>query len=137
MMHHILIVLLALSASAANSPCSYGGISYPHSPSMPIVGKTQTCNCQNGNWIKCKENYNKGKDALSALAKRAKLSPKDFVFNLRNSMPTSSGLGGIIRPLDVDTFPSLKGHGISYSLFNIEPCGINLPHVHPRATELV
>ncbi|CAM6054393.1 unnamed protein product [Sphagnum tenellum] len=29
------------------------------------------------------------------------------------------------------------GQGISYTLFNLEPCGINLPHVHPRATELL
>lgn len=29
------------------------------------------------------------------------------------------------------------GEGISYTLFSIKPCGINLPHHHPRATELI
>jgi hypothetical protein len=136
----LVVILLALFDSALSdrsSPCRFGTISYPHSPIKPVVGKTLTCYCQNGSWIKCTENYNVGNNALSALQRRSKLSPKDFVFDLRNSMPTSRGLGGTIRLLDVDTFPSLKGQGISYALFNIEPCGINLPHVHPRATELV
>ncbi|KAJ1454285.1 RmlC-like cupin domain-containing protein, partial [Pelagophyceae sp. CCMP2097] len=42
-----------------------------------------------------------------------------------------------IRAVTVAELPSLYGEGLSYSLFEIEPCGINLPHEHPRATELL
>ena len=59
------------------------------------------------------------------------------MFDLLGSYPSSESAAGTIRPLDVTNFPSLAGQGLSYSLFNIEPCGINLPHVHPRATELL
>lgn len=31
---------------------------------------------------------------------------------------------------------SLLGKGIASGLLNIEPCGINFPHIHPRANEL-
>ena len=37
---------------------------------------------------------------------------------------------------NVDTFPALKGEGIANTLFSLNPCAINTPHVHPRATEL-
>lgn len=45
--------------------------------------------------------------------------------------------GGNIRGGDVGAFPVLDGEGLSYTLFTLEPCGINLPHVHPRAAELL
>ena len=32
--------------------------------------------------------------------------------------------------------PVLAGEGVSITLFTIKPCGINEPHVHPRATEI-
>ncbi len=31
----------------------------------------------------------------------------------------------------------LKGEGVSHTLFNLAPCGINPPHTHPRATEIL
>ena len=60
----------------------------------------------------------------------------EFVFDLLNSEPIS-GPGGSIRPMSVDEVPSLAGEGVAYTLFTIEPCGINLPHLHPRATEFI
>jgi hypothetical protein len=38
---------------------------------------------------------------------------------------------------NVETFPILSGLGISTTLGFLEPCGINTPHVHPRATEFL
>ncbi|CAN0597135.1 unnamed protein product, partial [Laminaria digitata] len=32
--------------------------------------------------------------------------------------------------------PALAGQGISMALVNLGPCAINLPHIHPRATEV-
>jgi len=66
-----------------------------------------------------------------------RFSESDFTFDLSNAHVESSGTGGTIQVANVATFPALYGHGISYVLFNIEPCGINLPHVHPRATEML
>jgi quercetin dioxygenase-like cupin family protein len=31
----------------------------------------------------------------------------------------------------------LIGHGVAMAVAFIEPCGINLPHTHPRATEII
>lgn len=60
----------------------------------------------------------------------------DFVFDLAKSEPTAKGLAGTGQAVNVDQLPSLSGEGVSLVLFNIDPCGINLPHIHPRATEL-
>ena len=67
---------------------------------------------------------------------RSKFNATDFKFNLAGSDPNVIGLGGTGRRASIAELPSLKGVGISSVLFHIDPCGINLPHVHPRATEL-
>jgi len=72
----------------------------------------------------------------TALGRRQAFDKNDFVFDLAGSTPVSTP-AGTIQPLGVSQLPSLAGQGVSYTLFNIEPCGINLPHVHPRATELL
>lgn len=76
-------------------------------------------------------------DENTAISARSEFDEEDFVFDLAGAEPSSSGLGGEIRPLGVAELPSLAKQGVSYSLFNIDPCGINLPHVHPRATEIL
>jgi oxalate decarboxylase/phosphoglucose isomerase-like protein (cupin superfamily) len=60
----------------------------------------------------------------------------DFVYNLK-AQPSSSGPGGEIRIANVDTFPALAGLGVATAVVTIGPCGVNLPHVHQRATELL
>ena len=60
----------------------------------------------------------------------------DFVFNLK-AQASSSGPGGEVRALNVDNFPVLAGLGVSCVLATVEPCAVNLPHVHPRATDLL
>ena len=67
---------------------------------------------------------------------RNQFKAMDFKFDL-NNFSFDDEAGGTIKPLDVNNMPALQGEGISYSLFNIEPCGVNLPHVHPRASELL
>lgn len=72
----------------------------------------------------------------SALEERQKYKAKEFVFDLYKSVPKVVGRAGTGRPLSVAELPPLEDLGVSSILFRIEPCGINLPHVHPRATEL-
>ena len=71
----------------------------------------------------------------SALQERQKLKPKDFVFDRFNATPTV-GSGGQGNFMTVETFPALKGMGVSASTFDILPCGIILPHIHPRGNEI-
>ena len=66
----------------------------------------------------------------------ANLKDKDFVYDLGKATPTQAG-NNTIRQLSVSQFPTLAKMGISYTLFELAPCGINLPHIHPRASELL
>lgn len=66
------------------------------------------------------------------LSERQRFNASDFVYDLKNSKVESQGEGGRIQPLTVSQMPSLEGQGVSYTLFTLEACGINLPHVHPR-----
>jgi hypothetical protein len=40
-------------------------------------------------------------------------------------------------PQTIETFPLVTDLDISMTLAFLEPCGINTPHIHPRATELL
>ena len=117
--------------------CHYMGKRYRSTLRKPVVLDTVTCYCDGGSWIACRENEFSDCLPETFRTKRAKFEAKDFVYNLKQTKPESSGLGGTIRPLGVAQLPSLAKQGVSYSLFTIKPCGINLPHVHPRATELL
>jgi len=66
-----------------------------------------------------------------------------FVFDFNpyiNSTQEEIGLeignGGRIISAIPSNYPAMIGHGISMTLGIIEPCGLNLPHTHPRATEM-
>lgn len=112
-----------------------------------LRGPELTCQCDRygtGSWVGCVDNeqsrnVHTGTDANldTAMGRRGQFDEKDFVFDLLGSVPASITPAGTVQPLDVENMPALAGEGVSYSLFNIEPCGINLPHVHPRATELL
>jgi hypothetical protein len=62
---------------------------------------------------------------------------EDYKFDLNNLKPNNGSGGGKIRALTVDQMKSLKGQGISIIYIEIEPCGVNLPNIHTRASELV
>jgi quercetin dioxygenase-like cupin family protein len=62
----------------------------------------------------------------------------DFLFQgLRNPGSTNNMFGSLITPANVEKFPGLNTLGISMNRVDLAPGGINPPHVHPRATELV
>lgn len=45
--------------------------------------------------------------------------------------------GGTVEIASVDNFPALIGTSISFATGFINPCGLNVPHSHPRANELL
>lgn len=63
--------------------------------------------------------------------------PKDFVRDLFNTDidPVNRGEGGNITRMNIETNPALEGQKFSFAAIHLEPCAINLPHTHPRATE--
>jgi hypothetical protein len=63
---------------------------------------------------------------------------KKIVFDF-NQKPgeNKTGDGGFVKKAEVDKFPVLTGLGISVTVADLGPCGMNTPHVHPRATEFL
>ncbi|KAJ7056722.1 RmlC-like cupin domain-containing protein [Mycena amicta] len=57
------------------------------------------------------------------------------VFDFNNQAPATGAKGGSILLATVDNFPILEELGISGAISIVEPCGLNIPHVHPRASE--
>ena len=74
---------------------------------------------------------------LARLPFRQQFQNNEFAFDLGKLAASGGRTGGEIRSATVENFPALSGEGISYTLVNMDPCAINLPHVHPRATELL
>jgi hypothetical protein len=60
-----------------------------------------------------------------------------FVYNLVGMANPTKIANNTILPSSVKQFPALENMGISYTRFELAPCGINLPHIHPRASELI
>lgn len=58
------------------------------------------------------------------------------VFDYNNMAPATGANGGSILLATVDNFPILQDLGISGAISLVEPCGLNIPHLHPRASEL-
>jgi len=74
------------------------------------------------------------------------LDDSKYVFDYSSflGIKNSSGVPGLTigkggRNVAANTlnFPALIGHGISMTIGFIDPCGINNPHTHPRATEML
>ncbi|KAF5347141.1 hypothetical protein D9757_014453 [Collybiopsis confluens] len=58
------------------------------------------------------------------------------VFDYNQQKPTDGAKGGSILLATVDNFPILQSLGISGAISFVEPCGLNIPHTHPRANEI-
>ncbi|KAJ7081231.1 RmlC-like cupin domain-containing protein [Mycena epipterygia] len=57
------------------------------------------------------------------------------VFDFNNQAPAAGARGGSILLATVDNFPILTNLGLSAAISFVEPCGLNIPHTHPRADE--
>ena len=58
------------------------------------------------------------------------------MYDFNEATPIKAG-NSTINQMSVSQFSTLERMGVSYTLFELEPCGCNLPHVHPRASELL
>ncbi|KAM0718096.1 hypothetical protein Q7P37_006428 [Cladosporium fusiforme] len=58
-----------------------------------------------------------------------------IAFDFKNA--PAGGEGGRILVANEDNFPFLVGEGIAGAVAFLEPCGMNSPHTHPRATEFL
>ncbi|KAF2711560.1 RmlC-like cupin [Pleomassaria siparia CBS 279.74] len=60
-----------------------------------------------------------------------------IAFDFNAATPAPNSKGGKILAANIDNFPILTGLGISTTVGFLGPCGMNSPHVHPRATEFL
>ncbi|PIN06152.1 hypothetical protein CDL12_21302 [Handroanthus impetiginosus] len=62
----------------------------------------------------------------------------DFFFSgLNKPGNTSNPLGSKVTPVNVNQLPGLNTLGISLARIDYAPSGLNPPHTHPRATEIL
>ncbi|KAM1398464.1 hypothetical protein ACFX2I_015915 [Malus domestica] len=65
-------------------------------------------------------------------------SANDFFSDkLRYPRNTSNPVGSIVTAANVDDIPGLNTLGISFARVDFAPNGLNPPHTHPRATEIL
>lgn len=75
-----------------------------------------------------------GRDRINLLP-----NDEDFTYDFQNpptELGIATGLAGRTVTANRLTMPSLIGTGSAMTLGFLGPCGMNTPHVHPRATEL-
>ncbi|CAF1503246.1 unnamed protein product [Didymodactylos carnosus] len=73
----------------------------------------------------------------AAAAVNQGLNPKDYIFDFLNSETgRANGTGGQAVAATSKNFPALVSNGMAMTVGYIGPCGINLPHTHPHATEM-
>ncbi|KAF7362193.1 RmlC-like cupin [Mycena venus] len=79
------------------------------------------------------------RDAPTAVDRINLLSDDNqFVFNFFDPAAKAvSGKGGKIITANAATFPAVVGNGAAMAVGILEPCGMNTPHTHPRATEIL
>ncbi|KAF1809222.1 RmlC-like cupin [Eremomyces bilateralis CBS 781.70] len=71
-----------------------------------------------------------------------KLLPEDELrsvvsFDFNTPLPAPEGKGGAVNLANTKNWPILAESGLAVTVGFLGPCGINTPHVHPRATELL
>lgn len=128
--------------------------------SLVQVSTTRTCLCENGEFINCRapipgeagvmvrpeikimpaeieEIVRPDSIDRSHLQISMDFKPEDFVIDFRKVPVESMGIGGLVQPQGLGNNPVLALGNMAITRFTLDPCGINLPHVHPRGTELI
>ncbi|KAJ7977787.1 Germin-like protein 1 [Quillaja saponaria] len=68
----------------------------------------------------------------------AKVNATDFFFDgLAKPGATNNTFGSLVTAANVQRIPGLNTLGVSLSRIDYAPGGLNPPHTHPRATEIV
>ncbi|KAL0384701.1 UNVERIFIED_CONTAM: Germin-like protein 5-1 [Sesamum radiatum] len=69
---------------------------------------------------------------------KSNVTADDFFFaGLANPGATNNTLGSLVTGANVQRIPGLNTLGVSLSRIDYAPGGLNPPHTHPRATEVV
>ncbi|WVZ72906.1 hypothetical protein U9M48_021293 [Paspalum notatum var. saurae] len=75
---------------------------------------------------------------VNGFACKATVSEDDFYFKgLGAPGNTNTTYGSVVTGANVATVPGLNTLGVSMSRIDYAPGGVNPPHTHPRATEMV
>ncbi|XP_057962675.1 germin-like protein 5-1 [Malania oleifera] len=70
--------------------------------------------------------------------KSSNISAEDFFFGgLAKPGATNNTMGSVVTPANVQKIPGLNTLGVSFSRIDFAPGGLNPPHTHPRATEII
>ncbi|CAF1184141.1 unnamed protein product [Adineta ricciae] len=72
---------------------------------------------------------------LTGLQSSNRFVPADYTRNLLNPDYWIVTPGGNVSYFNLSTTPALAGIGIAFTLVMLEPCGIILPHIHPRGSK--
>ncbi|EIN08820.1 RmlC-like cupin [Punctularia strigosozonata HHB-11173 SS5] len=64
-------------------------------------------------------------------------SSNNFVFNFFDNANVPEGPDGKVVLATAGNFPSAIGNGVAMGVGFMGPCGLNVPHLHPRAGELL
>ncbi|KAK8493049.1 hypothetical protein V6N13_046187 [Hibiscus sabdariffa] len=68
----------------------------------------------------------------------ANVTQADFFFSgLANPRIVDNSMGSVVTKANVKKIPGLNTLGVSLARIDFEPGGLNPPHTHPRATEIV
>ncbi|KDP28366.1 hypothetical protein JCGZ_14137 [Jatropha curcas] len=68
----------------------------------------------------------------------ANITETDFSFDgLANAGVVNNSVGSLVTGANVEKIPGLNTLGISLSRIDYAPEGLNPPHIHPRATEMI
>lgn len=74
----------------------------------------------------------------STFSKNGMQSTKSFTLkDVFHNGDVSIGPGGTRAALNTQIFPAMMSQGLTYVQFQMKPCGVNLPHTHPRASEML
>ncbi|XP_061366270.1 rhicadhesin receptor-like [Gastrolobium bilobum] len=66
------------------------------------------------------------------------VSATDFFSDIiANAGPTNNIFGSLVTTANVEKIPGLNTLGVSFTRVDYAPGGVNPPHIHPRASELV
>lgn len=69
---------------------------------------------------------------------KSNVSADDFFFaGIATPGPTNNKYGSLVTGVTVQKIPGLNTLGVSLSRIDYAPGGLNPPHVHPRATEVI
>ncbi|XP_057963029.1 germin-like protein subfamily 1 member 17 [Malania oleifera] len=85
---------------------------------------------------------NDTKDAVFVNGKFCKdpqlaVSDDFFTSGIQIPQSTSNSLGSKVTMFNIDTIPGLNTLGVSIARIDYAPGGVNPPHLHPRASELL